>query len=427
METFLMIWNPKGNDFWDKSEEEFVEKKGVVPISWSYGKNCRKIIKGSRVFFMRVGIPPKGIFGSGWVTSKEPDEVDHWRDKSKTAWHVDIKCDVFKKEPILPLDYLTTTIPFSRFKNWTPRGSAVRIDSDIAKALEREWKKKISKEPSQKLNSSKALLIAANPHRDFLYGPTIGSISAHLAHLAKQAKVIWELSIPGEWIPYSFKHDIKKGYFYNVPEKAITHVFNIEKIIPSGKLNKSYLRYLIKARRKNWEEERAHEGFYVIIIKLHQLNRIIYPRDFQKVSDNKPVQILRNYCVVYDKEPSLASDWQALPEEIEEDSSYPEGANRKIIVNGYERNRQARDICIRHYGCRCIVCGLSFEETYGEVGKDHIEVHHLRQLSEVGRNYKVKPIIDLRPICPNCHSIIHLRKPQFTPEEIKKMMRRNNH
>jgi hypothetical protein len=48
---------------------------------------------------------------------------------------------------------------------------------------------------------------------------------------------------------------------------------------------------------------------------------------------------------------------EELPSEIE----YLEGAARTILVNAFERNRKARENCLRHYGRSCIVCGFDFE------------------------------------------------------------------
>ena len=56
--------------------------------------------------------------------------------------------------------------------------------------------------------------------------------------------------------------------------------------------------------------------------------------------------------------------------------------------------------------------------TYGEVAEGLIHVHHLRSLSEVGEEYIVDPIADLRPVCPNCHAVLHTRTPPFSIEEV---------
>ena len=112
-----------------------------------------------------------------------------------------------------------------------------------------------------------------------------------------------------------------------------------------------------------------------------------------------------------------------LPEEIRNIEHLKEGATYRIIVNAYERNPEARSICIAHYGTQCVACGFNFGEIYGESGEGYIHVHHLRRLSEIGEEYEVNPIKDLRPICPNCHAMIHRREPPYTIKEIQFMLK----
>ncbi|PFQ93175.1 HNH endonuclease [Bacillus cereus] len=106
-------------------------------------------------------------------------------------------------------------------------------------------------------------------------------------------------------------------------------------------------------------------------------------------------------------------------QEITNSTILKEGATKQISVNVYERNPVARRKCIEHYGCSCVICGFIFEKTYGELGKDFIHVHHLKELHTIGEEYEVNPIVDLRPVCPNCHAMLHKRKPAYSIEELK--------
>jgi 5-methylcytosine-specific restriction protein A len=110
-------------------------------------------------------------------------------------------------------------------------------------------------------------------------------------------------------------------------------------------------------------------------------------------------------------------------EEAEVTKTYSEGAKKQVTVNAYERSAEARTICIRHYGLNCSVCGFNFEEVYGEIGAGFIHVHHLKPLSAIGKNYELNPITDLRPVCPNCHAMIHQRNPAYTIEELKAILK----
>lgn len=90
-----------------------------------------------------------------------------------------------------------------------------------------------------------------------------------------------------------------------------------------------------------------------------------------------------------------------------------EGAERKSVQSRRERNPVARALCIEHYRrmnngrIRCIVCNFDFEEVYGDIGDGFIHVHHLNPISEAKDSRVVLPSIDLVPVCPNCHAMIH--------------------
>ena len=72
------------------------------------------------------------------------------------------------------------------------------------------------------------------------------------------------------------------------------------------------------------------------------------------------------------------------------------------------------------------LCGFDFGLTYGEVGHGFIHSHHLRELSDIGEQYVIDPINDLRPVCPNCHAIIHKRKPPYSIDEVKVLLQQRN-
>ncbi|NCE79366.1 HNH endonuclease [Turicibacter sp. TS3] len=59
------------------------------------------------------------------------------------------------------------------------------------------------------------------------------------------------------------------------------------------------------------------------------------------------------------------------------------------------------------------------QKVYGERFAGKIEVHHKKPLKEIGETYQVDPIHELIPVCPNCHMILHLGDPVFTPEEVE--------
>ena len=111
-------------------------------------------------------------------------------------------------------------------------------------------------------------------------------------------------------------------------------------------------------------------------------------------------------------------------EEVDTSTTYAEGTTRQVTINVYERNVEARTICINYYGLNCFTCGFNFEKTYGEMGAGFIHAHHLKPLSTIGKGYRLNPIKDLRPVCPNCHAMLHQRKPAYSIDELKAVLRR---
>lgn len=119
-----------------------------------------------------------------------------------------------------------------------------------------------------------------------------------------------------------------------------------------------------------------------------------------------------------------------LPEEIETKKTtiLKEGAKTTITVNAYERNHQARTICISHYRAKnngrtkCEICGFDFGNVYGDNFAYKIHIHHIKELSSIGEEYEVDAVNDLLPVCPNCHMIAHIKKPAYTPDEIRDMI-----
>jgi len=108
------------------------------------------------------------------------------------------------------------------------------------------------------------------------------------------------------------------------------------------------------------------------------------------------------------------------PDEIDDGPQITEGAKKRVVVNQYERSAVARRKCIEKHGCKCSVCGFDFEREYGEIGKGFIHVHHIVELSKIGAAYKVDPVNDLRPVCPNCHAMLHhMARPARSIDELK--------
>lgn len=113
---------------------------------------------------------------------------------------------------------------------------------------------------------------------------------------------------------------------------------------------------------------------------------------------------------------------EPLAEEIEDSAVMWEGARYQLMVNAFERDPAARRLCIKSYGTKCFICGISFGAIYGEAAEGFIHVHHLRALSQVREEYIVNPLKDLRPVCPNCHAVLHRREPPYSLDEVRQFL-----
>lgn len=120
----------------------------------------------------------------------------------------------------------------------------------------------------------------------------------------------------------------------------------------------------------------------------------------------------------------VQADW-SFPEELSEGQQFIEGAGRQVVVNAYERSSAARMRCIAHYGATCVICGFDFGRVYGRIAEGYIHVHHIVPLSAIRGRYEVDPIADLRPVCANCHSVIHLGGETRSIDEVKALVETN--
>ena len=96
-----------------------------------------------------------------------------------------------------------------------------------------------------------------------------------------------------------------------------------------------------------------------------------------------------------------------------------DGLRAARSVETYQKALAARQQCLAAHGTQCAVCAVRLEEVYGTLAAGFIEVHHLQPLSRIGRESALDPKRDLRPVCPNCHRMLHRREPPLSIEELR--------
>ncbi|MEX0660368.1 MAG: HNH endonuclease [Balneolaceae bacterium] len=103
-----------------------------------------------------------------------------------------------------------------------------------------------------------------------------------------------------------------------------------------------------------------------------------------------------------------------------------EGKSVLAIHKRYERNgsliKKVKEQRLKDEPfLQCDVCGFSFMDTYGDIGKGFIEAHHLNPLGERDGEQVTKSD-DIALVCSNCHKMLHKGDPVFELEVLKKLI-----
>ena len=95
----------------------------------------------------------------------------------------------------------------------------------------------------------------------------------------------------------------------------------------------------------------------------------------------------------------------------------------------FERNRDLALAVKQRDEWQCRACGMVLEEHYGSVGREFIECHHLKAFGERGRDAQsvtVETRLDEAvSLCPNCHRMVHRKRPALDLERLRRLLRRN--
>jgi 5-methylcytosine-specific restriction protein A len=145
MATYVFAWNPRLWGWPERARERrAIARRGHADIEWACGRT-RAIEPGSRAFFVRLGVPPKGLIGAGYTLSAPWEDV-HWlADKAAngaTTHYLRLRLEFLQDTPLITLDELAHP-PFRRFR-WAVRQSGTRMPSSIADALEPWWEERVA-------------------------------------------------------------------------------------------------------------------------------------------------------------------------------------------------------------------------------------------------------------------------------------------
>ena len=389
---FLLTWNPRrGEEEWPDVAECLADSRRghSVPLTW----RCyiKSPLPGDRVFLLRQGLEPRGIMGSGDLLTAP------YRREPGAARIVNVRMDMLldpTRDGVLPLSELQDGALAE--VHWSTQRSGISVPEQATADLVKRWHAFIKNHGRKFATwySAEQYASALQQLGSTLNEPLREMLKAHLK-APGQCLSVNELATAagydtpqivysqygrlgkriGEILDHDFNH-----------EKVLTRIFALDHRTESGELCWTLDPAMTRALASEplWDAPNAGRS-----------------------SRSVPIDA------------TLAT---SFPDEIAEPDALFEGAMQTVIVNRYERNAIAKQRCIEHYGARCTVCSLDFEDQYGPQMAGFIHVHHLTPLSTIGKEYRVDPIKDLRPICPNCHAVIHSRSPAMSIEEARALI-----
>jgi 5-methylcytosine-specific restriction protein A len=195
-------------------------------------------------------------------------------------------------------------------------------------------------------------------------------------------------------------------YIYSTrPDSKLLFVTEVEKT------NLKYLQ--IRDDKKYWTDldkyEKSKSGVFARLGLLRDVEQYNVTLDKMKQNglNNAPQGPVKVRAELSSYLRTALSNPSEVEAKLDLVNEYLEGDEQNVLVTKYERNRQARDECLKSHGYSCVVCDFNFFDKYGKVGKNFIHVHHHIPLSKVKKTYVIDPIRDLVPVCPNCHAMLH--------------------
>ncbi|MDT0672176.1 HNH endonuclease [Staphylococcus chromogenes] len=166
-------------------------------------------------------------------------------------------------------------------------------------------------------------------------------------------------------------------------------------------------------------------GNYMQLELIDSINESLLTRENLKLNGLKgniqgPRSLKDNLLVyILEKLSSFSRDASENEPELE-NVVYKEGKIQVRYGVKFERNPQLRQKAIEIHGTTCKVCNFNFEKMYGDIGKEFIEIHHIKPMYSIRREISVNPETDLVPLCSNCHKMIHRKRDKpLTVEELK--------
>ena len=125
------------------------------------------------------------------------------------------------------------------------------------------------------------------------------------------------------------------------------------------------------------------------------------------------------------------SQGRDLLDEVDgDDDEFSEGRVARRLHNFRERSqtatRKKKRLALKRLGrLSCEVCEFDFRQAYGDLGDGFIECHHVIPVSKWPDEGKRTKLSELALVCPNCHRMLHHRRPWQSIEGLKAILAAN--
>lgn len=137
MKAFLFAWNPDKWEWPDLAQDvKDLEETGIFTDAWSCASH-KAVREGDRAYLIKLGKEPKGIMGSGYISS-EPFMGENHRGQPRMRILINFERLLDpEKEELLSLDVLKSGVLAAQ--HWSTQSSGIAIKQEVAEELEQVW------------------------------------------------------------------------------------------------------------------------------------------------------------------------------------------------------------------------------------------------------------------------------------------------
>jgi len=375
--SFLMTWKESG---WPHENlvrmARVLEKDGHVDEPWRI-KAHTKAAEGDRVWVLRQGRGPKGMFGAGRIIGA-PTLGD--AGNGETQMMVNVRFESFvdpKKHFLIDEDSVARVL---RPQQIRAQASGYKVDDEQSAAFEKLLAKGDWTETERGRNAAwtrDELILALDLYVRFKGNPP-GKGSPEIIALSR---LLNQLTVTIGFGSPDFRN----------PNGVYMKLMNFRRFDPVYQAQgKSGLTRGNKLEEAVWNEFASDPERLSLIAEAIKAN-----------VSNLPYADLEQDEIVEAEEGRVLTRAHLTRER-----------SRKLV----EGKKQEALKALGRLACEA--CGFDFEAIYGERGWGFIEVHHALPVHQLLPGAKTK-LADLRLLCANCHRMVHSRRPWLTIDQLR--------